>query len=89
MTRILLLQDDTAGYTALHHLVQSGNVAHIQQFIDEFHPVIDMQSYSGLTPLHLTMDKHLEDIATVLIINGANTEIESMDGVSWSSVVHI
>ena len=82
------LQDYGAGFTSLHHLVELGNLDHIQQFIDEFQPDIDAQSYSYLTPLHLTLNKNLVPVADLLIINGADTEMKSVDDISWSSVIH-
>ena len=84
-----MLQDYKAGFTSLHHLVQNGNLAHIQCFIDEFQPAIDAQSYSGLTPLHLTMNSMSGDVAAILIINGADTEKEYTEGISWSSFMQM
>jgi len=80
--------DGKAGYSSLHHLVERGNLAHIQLFIEKFKPVIDAQSFSGLTPLHLTMEEGSADVAAILILNGADPEKECMDGLSWYSVMY-
>ncbi|XP_065052378.1 nuclear factor NF-kappa-B p105 subunit-like [Rhopilema esculentum] len=76
--------DYKAGFSPLHHLVKMGNAWHVQNFINEFKPNIDARSYTGITPLQLTIGGNLDDIADILIINGADTETETDECYSWS-----
>lgn len=79
--------DLKAGFTALHHLVETGDVGLVQDFISMCNPDLDAVSYSGITPLHLALGESFEPIADILIISGADTRKETFDGLFWQDSV--
>lgn len=77
--------DLKAGFTALHHVVLTGNVSLVYELIERCSPDVNVASYSGVTPLHLATSDNTAPIADILIIFGADTSKETIEGLSWNS----
>eukprot|EP00794_Sanderia_malayensis_P012726 gene12726-14031_t len=76
-------KDLKAGYTALHHLVEAGDVGLVNNFIQLCSPGVNAISYSGATPLHLAMSDNFGPISDILIVAGADTRRETCDELRW------
>ena len=56
-------------------------------FIEKCSPDVNAVSYSGVTPLHLASTENESPIADILIISGADTRKETIEGFTWNNLM--
>ncbi len=70
------------GYTPLHNAAQSGHATALQRLLHHSNENINAQTAHGNTPLHFAAQNGNLDCIQMLIFFGANTTIQSLNGLT-------
>ncbi|XP_070544392.1 nuclear factor NF-kappa-B p105 subunit-like [Ptychodera flava] len=72
-------QDGKSGHTALHHAVETENLAIIGYLILEAQADIHAPNFAGDTPLHVASGRGLLSVAALLVAAGADPTVENYE----------
>ena len=75
----------------LHKMIEEEDISTIKKFLDiatkkgQLEQVINMKNNEGMTPLHFAVESDRQDVASLLVKYGADTNIENIDGkiIKW------
>ncbi|XP_064630458.1 nuclear factor NF-kappa-B p105 subunit-like isoform X2 [Lineus longissimus] len=71
------IEDAKSGRTALHICADVNNIGILGALLTEGNPDVNIRDYDGLTPLHIAVSRGSIGMAALLMLRGADPNIES------------